>query len=322
MHVRRFDPLPAGDGRAVERVARAELVFVEVRHGHGHVLFFTAGVGETEVDELDLVFLHELHDVGDGLCHQFLLSWMGGWEYRDAGCSFCAIVACVERVATGTLGAWNAVQFTKLVPSKSTHQFWAKLCIKSVQTFDELAVGRVEQFRVALDAELDMTAVLGVIDARQAENLDARMALLDRLHQGREGGLHGTENDHGLLHDPALDEKIGIKPVEHRLDHRPGHDRETGHEMDVTHAEAGDFVVGVGDDPGALGKHAHVEPVDVVGPVGLVGHALLARRVLHALADQQLGLGMQRQRHAQRLGGALAGVVVGGGADAAGREDD
>jgi hypothetical protein len=56
--------------------------------------------------------------------------------------------------------------------------------------------------------------------------------------------------------------------------------------------------------------------------VGLVGHALLARRVLHALADQQLGLGVQRQRHAQRLGGALAGVVVGRGADAAGREDD
>jgi hypothetical protein len=50
-----------------------ELAFVESRHRHGHVLFFTAGVGEAKVDELDLVFLDELQYIGDGLCHQFLL---------------------------------------------------------------------------------------------------------------------------------------------------------------------------------------------------------------------------------------------------------
>jgi hypothetical protein len=70
LHVRRFDALPAGDRRAVERVAGDELVFVEVRDRHGNVLFLATGIGETEVNELDFVFLHQLHHVGDGLGHQ------------------------------------------------------------------------------------------------------------------------------------------------------------------------------------------------------------------------------------------------------------
>jgi hypothetical protein len=47
------------------------------------VLLFATGIGEAEVDELDLVFLDELEYIGDGLCHQFLLSWMVVWKYRD-----------------------------------------------------------------------------------------------------------------------------------------------------------------------------------------------------------------------------------------------
>jgi hypothetical protein len=93
-----------------------------------------------------------------------------------------------------------------------------------------------------------------------------------------------------------------------------------GDEMHVPHAEAGDLVVRVGDDARPFGEHAHVQAVHVVGALGLVRHALLARHVLHALADQALGLGMERERHAQRPARALAGVVVGRGADAAARE--
>jgi hypothetical protein len=53
-----FDTLPAGNGRTVESMARGELVLVEVRHGHGHVLFLAAGIGKAQVHELDLVILH------------------------------------------------------------------------------------------------------------------------------------------------------------------------------------------------------------------------------------------------------------------------
>jgi hypothetical protein len=73
---------------------------------------------------------------------------------------------------------------------------------------------------------------------------------------------------------------------------------------------------------GALREHAHVQAVQVVGPVGLEGHALLARHVLHALLDQVLGPGCSTSGTAQRGRGALAGVVVGRGADAAAAEDD
>ena len=74
-HVGGFDALPAGDRRAVEGVAGRELVFIERGKRHGNVLLLAAGVGETEVDELDFVFLHHLHHVGDGLgCHQNLLA--------------------------------------------------------------------------------------------------------------------------------------------------------------------------------------------------------------------------------------------------------
>ncbi len=46
---------------------RFELVFVKVRNGNRGVLLFAAGVGKTEVNELDFVVLHHLHHVGDGL---------------------------------------------------------------------------------------------------------------------------------------------------------------------------------------------------------------------------------------------------------------
>src|SRR5690606_17801509 len=50
------------------------------RQRHGDVLLFTAGVGETEINELDLVVLHHLHHVCDGLGHQKLLCLWKGWD--------------------------------------------------------------------------------------------------------------------------------------------------------------------------------------------------------------------------------------------------
>lgn len=68
-HVRRFDALPARDRRAVERMAVLELVFVKRRNRHRHVLFLAARIREAEIDKLDVLVLHELHDVGDGFTH-------------------------------------------------------------------------------------------------------------------------------------------------------------------------------------------------------------------------------------------------------------
>jgi hypothetical protein len=65
-HVRGFDALPAGDRRAVEGVARVELVFVERATRHRDVLFLAAGIGEAEINELDFVVLDHLHHVVGG----------------------------------------------------------------------------------------------------------------------------------------------------------------------------------------------------------------------------------------------------------------
>ncbi|MPN64806.1 hypothetical protein SDC9_212583 [bioreactor metagenome] len=59
-------------------MAALELVFVEMGNRHGDVLFLATGVGETEIDELDLVFLDHLDNVLRA-CH--LQSLLG--EYRS-----------------------------------------------------------------------------------------------------------------------------------------------------------------------------------------------------------------------------------------------
>jgi hypothetical protein len=50
-------------------VAVFELVFVEGGNRHGDVLFLATGIGETEIDELGVVFLDHLHHVLRG-CHK------------------------------------------------------------------------------------------------------------------------------------------------------------------------------------------------------------------------------------------------------------
>ena len=63
-HVGGLNALPAGNGRTVKRMAVGELVVAEHLGRHRHVLFFTQGVGKTEVNELDFVVLEHLHDIG------------------------------------------------------------------------------------------------------------------------------------------------------------------------------------------------------------------------------------------------------------------
>jgi hypothetical protein len=71
-HVGGLDALPACDRRPVERVPAFELVIGELLAGHRNVLFLAAGIGEAEVDELDVLLLEHLEDVG-GAGHAGLL---------------------------------------------------------------------------------------------------------------------------------------------------------------------------------------------------------------------------------------------------------
>ncbi|HXE47968.1 MAG TPA: hypothetical protein VN663_06320, partial [Ramlibacter sp.] len=61
---------------------------------------------ETEVDELDFVFLHHLHHVCDALgCHQLSPGWMVVENLGcELGCSFCA-----------KAGAWNTLRSSAIV---------------------------------------------------------------------------------------------------------------------------------------------------------------------------------------------------------------
>ena len=66
-HVGGFDALPAGDRRAVEGIAVLEDVLVERARMRGHMLHLALGVGETEIDELDVLVLHHLQDIAGAL---------------------------------------------------------------------------------------------------------------------------------------------------------------------------------------------------------------------------------------------------------------
>jgi hypothetical protein len=60
---------------AIDEPSKAwpEFVFVKSGNRHGNVLLFATGIGETEVDEFDLVLFYHLHHVWDGPSHQILL---------------------------------------------------------------------------------------------------------------------------------------------------------------------------------------------------------------------------------------------------------
>ena len=72
-HVGLVDALPPVDGGAVEHDAVLERVLVESVGGHGHVVPAPPGVGEAEVDELDVAVADHLED-GVRVCHGPFLS--------------------------------------------------------------------------------------------------------------------------------------------------------------------------------------------------------------------------------------------------------
>ena len=63
-HVGFLNPLPAGDGRAVEHLAVLEHIFVHGADRHGDVLLFATGVREAVIHELDALFFDQLHHIG------------------------------------------------------------------------------------------------------------------------------------------------------------------------------------------------------------------------------------------------------------------
>ena len=62
-----FDALPAGDRGAVEGVSFLERVFADRARMRGHVLHLALGVGEAEIDELDVLVLDHLQDIASAL---------------------------------------------------------------------------------------------------------------------------------------------------------------------------------------------------------------------------------------------------------------
>ena len=63
------------------------------------------------------------------------------------------------------------------------------------------------------DAQFDVPAKLGVVNAWQAEHLDAAEPRLDSFHQGRERGFHGPHDDDGFFHVRLGVEMLGIEVV-------------------------------------------------------------------------------------------------------------
>src|SRR5580765_3888636 len=99
----------------------------------------------------------------------------------------------------------GAIDRPTMVPPRAqswdrlSHQFGAEPRTVRRQPIEQHPVRGVELVAAALHAELDMPAVLRVIDARQAEYLDAVEPGLDALHQRRQRRLHRAEHDHRLL---------------------------------------------------------------------------------------------------------------------------
>jgi hypothetical protein len=116
-------------------------------------------------------------------------------------------------------------------------------------------------------------------------------ALLHRLHQRRQRRLHARRrrSPSARLHGGCRRAAPRTAPSSSHSIIGPGHHREAGHEMHRHRGRPlnpGILLYGLGMMRRAFREHAHVQAVQVVGPVGLEGHALLAGHVLHAFEDQ------------------------------------
>ena len=115
--------------------------------------------------------------------------------------------------------------------------------------------------------------------------------------------------------------QVRVIRIKYPFHHGPGHHRETGEEVNRAlprlAGKTWNLVVRIWNNLRAHRKHAHVQAVDVVMPVGIKRHALLCGGVFHPLGNQSLGFGVQGQLGAQRSSCALACMVVWRGTNAA-----
>ena len=69
LHIGGLDALPAADRRAVESLAVFKPFFRVVQHhggGHGEMVLFAFGVGESQINETDIVFFNHANYIADG----------------------------------------------------------------------------------------------------------------------------------------------------------------------------------------------------------------------------------------------------------------
>src|SRR5438105_11248832 len=78
---------------------------------------------------------------------------------------------------------WCVARVHLFGATRLSHQLGAEPDAEALQAVQQLLVGRREQRRVALHTEVDVTAIFRMIDAREAEHLDAGMVPLDLFHQ-------------------------------------------------------------------------------------------------------------------------------------------
>ena len=83
-HVGFVDAFPAGNGRAVKHLAVGEEVIVYFAGWQSYVLFFTAAVGEAQINPFDFVFFDQINRLGHCACSVVI------------SCSLCRIVQCAE----------------------------------------------------------------------------------------------------------------------------------------------------------------------------------------------------------------------------------
>src|SRR5574344_62965 len=201
-------------------------------------------------------------------------------------------------------------------------QLGAKFCPMRMQRRAKIVPYLIHQCTRAFDAQLNVQAIFGVIDAGQAEHFQARVALLGGFHERCQGRFLCLEQDDGALGVGLLALQRAVVLVQCPGHHGPGHDRKARHAVQPgalrpTAAKTWDTVVRVGHNLRVRRQHAHLQALHVVGALGRKGFAFFCRHLLHALHDQGLCLAVRDQLYAQRGGHALARVVVGGGANAA-----
>jgi hypothetical protein len=90
------------------------------------VLFFSAGVGEAEVNELDFVLLHHLHHVCDALGHQGSPNWMVVENLDGSGNAVSVPKLVHDRIgrAARLSSIFNDFPYTKLAVEQALAPSW------------------------------------------------------------------------------------------------------------------------------------------------------------------------------------------------------